>query len=150
MTDKIPKVPRVAWGAAFFFVVSVCFVAYLAARGADSKDPPSSRELIVLAVFSAVAQVIASYMWSMVGRANPSHVRSAVRLLMRAQGRALRFSAAATSAYELGSANGRRLELGRLSSGLDDLAEDIEGAISDWREVHPKALINIKTDEDVD
>jgi hypothetical protein len=150
MAPARPRVPRAVGGAVFFFLIGVGFVVYLAVRGADTKDPPSTRELIVLAVFSALAQVIASYMWSLVGRANPAHARSAVRLLLRAQGRALRFAANASSAYETGNANDRRLELGRLTSGLDDLAEDLEGAIKDWREVHPSALKNLGSDEDID
>ena len=84
-------------------------------------------------------------MWSQSGKAHPSHARSAVRRLGRAQLRAVGFSEAALVAYEVGSDEERRLQLGVLTSGLDSLAEDLEDAIEDWREFHERALDELKS-----
>ena len=148
MSRSLRPVSKVAVGAVFFGLVAFCFVAYLAYRGTDTKNPPDTREVIVLAAFSAVAQVVASYMWSQSGKAHPSHARSAVRRLGRAQLRTLRLSEAALVAYEEGTSNERRLQLGVLTSGLDSLAEDLEDAISDWREFHKRALEELENDEE--
>lgn len=147
MKLRLP-VSKVGFGAAFFGLVAFAFVGYLAYRGVDTKNPPDRREVIVLAAFSAVAQVVASYMWSQSGKAHPSHARSAVRRLGRAQLRAVGFSEASLLAYEGGSDEERRLQLGVLTAGLDSLAEDLEDAIEDWREFHRRAIDELTDKEE--
>lgn len=146
MTRHLNGNLRFVVGAVFFLLIGVGFVVYLAIRGADAADPPSRSEAGALAAFSAVAQLIASYMWSQVGRAHPSHARSAVRRLRRAQARSVQFSEAALQAYESGTSNERRLTLGQLTSGLDSLADDLLDAEEDWHEFHGKALKSLDND----
>jgi len=142
--------PRAAVGGTLFGLLGLLLVGYLAYIGADADEPPSVNEVVAIALFTSIAQVLASFMWSRVGRAHPSHARSAVIRLWRSHIRAAALSLLAQKAYEEGTDDERRLQLGIITATLDAVAEDIGDSLDDWATLHPSVVDEIKNGDKAD
>lgn len=113
----------------------------LAVRG-NSKTPPSAGTQGLFVLVSAVCQVGAAWVFSRVGRVDPSHPARAVRRLERLRARASSGRQVAEALYDNpGMAIGERKQaLGELSVWMSVVQEEVVEAMEDWAAAVPDAL----------
>ena len=149
MKQKMHDMTPVQKGAAAFVLLGAAATLYLAYLGAEADKPPSRYEVLVLSGIAIVAQIVASFMWSRVGRADPSHARSSVRRLMQVHSRSDQARVRVERAFDLDiSAREAHAELGVASAELSFIAENALLAVEDWKEFHGPALRDLFEGQD--
>jgi len=108
---------------------------------AGAKKPPSQSVQVGLAALSILANAGASFAFSGVGRADPSHARQSAARLIRTATQAASARETAERAFE---ANLPKVALhsamGMMSVHLSYIEDGLIGAVDDWRVFHPYAV----------
>lgn len=120
---------------------SVAVTVWLGIRSA-SKEPPTLAESSVYVVFASVLQIAGGVTFAKVGRADPTHARSAVRRLHRMAVGAHSARIIVEQAEGQPAAKQQKA-LGEISVHLSYIEESAVDAIEDWNEFHRDALAKI-------
>jgi hypothetical protein len=124
----------------FFTMVSLAILGFLAFQS-SSKNPPSSSQAVLLAVFAGITQVLAGYAGA---RGAPSvFVKSALMRLHKVADMAKAADEIAQSARKGGStATEKREALGQVSVLLSYIQSNALDAVQDWINLRPDATEN--------
>lgn len=143
MTWLWRRTPRQWFGAALFAVGTVvtCLLAYLG----STENPPAASTQALTALVAVLAQGGAVWVFSGVGRADPSLAQRAVaRLYVLAQ-RSASAREVMEAMYEQEPPVAQvRKQLGGLSVTLSFLEEGYIDAMEDWRTFHPEIVKEVE------
>lgn len=116
-------------------IAGVLMLIWIVVR-ADDITPPSAQDYGLVVFFASAFNIAGGYTYSRIGRANPSHARSAVRRLISVVGNITDARQVLISDSDAGT----DVRVGIAAAWLAATTPHLENAIEDWIEVHPEAL----------
>lgn len=126
------------WVGGGLFLAGVGVTIWLACLPQDTVSTPLVSALMVC--LAAALQGASAFIFSGIGRADPSLARTAVRRLVALTGSAQRARVRAETAYETAQAAQMRATMGLLTVELATIEEGVANAALDWAEFHPDAI----------
>lgn len=132
--------PRI--GAGLIIAGGVVATVWLAIRAQDTEEQLGGSEAAYLALISSVLNVGGATLLARLGRADPSHARSAVRRLLDI----IRMVQSAGQDLDKASRNanvGNVVGVVAAQRAIVSIQVQLGTAVKDWNDVHPEALREI-------